>query len=155
MQDIDMLDNPDDPRSCVCFLLSRAAQSAQRQLRILLEPYSITPAQYLIIECLWVKDGLAPKTIVDLLKFDSAALTGLVDRLERGEWLRREPDPDDRRALRLRLTEKAIKMKKELRRIRFRANEEILKDYTPKQREILKHTLIDLISKDEPIEAIE
>jgi len=146
-----MLNNPDDPRSCVCFLLSRAAQAAQRHLRTLLEPYGLTPAQYLIIECLWVKDGLAAKTLVDLLKFDSATLTGLIDRLERSEFVRRERDPEDRRAIRVCLTDKAKELKDELRKLRFRANEEILRDFPKRQRDALKSALVTLISKDEPI----
>jgi len=154
MQDSGILENPDDPRSCVCFLLSRAAQASQRRLRNLLEPYGITPAQYLILECLWMKDGQSPKTLVDLLKFDSATLTGLIDRLERAELVSREPDPADRRAIRIKLADKAKSLKNTLRKLRFKANEEILEDFSPKQREKLKGALVTLISKDEPVESL-
>ena len=154
MQDTDMLENLEDPRSCVCFLLSRAAQAAQRHLRALLEPYGITPAQYLILECLWIKDGMAPKSLGDLLKFDSATLTGLIDRLDRAGLVQREPDPQDRRAIRVRITEKAKKLKKPLRELRLRANEEILEDFLPENRETLKKALLALISRDEPMESL-
>ncbi len=154
MQDTNILENLDDPRSCVCFLLSRAAQAAQRHLRALLEPYGITPAQYLILECLWIKDGMAPKSLGDLLKFDSATLTGLIDRLDRAGLVQREPDPQDRRAIRVRITEKAKKLKKPLRKLRLRANEEILEDFLPENRETLKKTLLALISRDEPMESL-
>ena len=114
----------------------------------MLEPYGITPAQYLILECLWLKDGVSPKTLGDMLKFDSATLTGLIDRLERAELLRRKPDPEDRRALKLRLTGKGLKLRDPLRDLRKRANEQILEDFTPQQREALKNALVALISKD-------
>ena len=149
-----MPDNLDDPRSCVCFLLSRAAHAAQRHLRALLEPYGITPAQYLILECLWLKDGLAPKTLGDMLRFDSASLTGLIDRLERAELVRREPDPEDRRALKLKLTKKGRSLCDPLRDLRKRANEEILEDFSPHQRETLKNALVALISKDSSLDSI-
>ena len=149
-----MLENPDDPRNCICFLLSRAAQAAQRHLRALLEPYGITPAQYLILECLWLRDGLAPKTLVDLLKFDSATLTGLIDRLERAELVRRERDTEDRRALKVQLTEKGQGFKDTLRELRQRANEQILDDFPQERREELKSTLVALITKIAPIESI-
>lgn len=38
------------------------------------------------------------------LGLNSAGVTGLVSRLEQRDLVRREPDPDDRRAVRLRLT---------------------------------------------------
>ncbi len=151
IKDNDMLNNPDDPRSCVCFLLSRAAQSAQKHLRHLLEPYGITPAQYLIIECLWVVDGLSPKLLGELLRFDSATLTGLIDRLERAGFVVRERNPDDRRAIRVCLTKKGAAQKEELRALRLRANEEILQGFPARQRVLLKNTLAELISADDPM----
>jgi len=146
-----MLNNPDDPRSCVCFLLSRAAQAAQKRLRMLLEPYGITPAQYLILECLWIDDGLSPKFLGELLKFDSATLTGLIDRMEKADLVHREKDPADRRAIRIRLTARARELKTPLRKLRMRANEEILNAFSSEQRQALKGALVALISEEEPI----
>ncbi|MDY6906127.1 MAG: MarR family transcriptional regulator [Thermodesulfobacteriota bacterium] len=148
-----MLNNPDDPRSCVCFLLSRAAQAAQKHLRQHLEPYGLTPAQYLIIECLWITDKLSPKLIGELVRYDSATLTGLIDRLERSGFVFRERDPDDRRAIRICLTEKSIQLKDELRALRCQANEEILKVFPTAQRGAFKHALVSLISGAEMVPA--
>lgn len=149
MEDNNIIDNPDDPRSCVCFLLSRAAQAAQKHLRHLLEPHGLTPAQYLIIECLWITDALSPKLIGELLRYDSATLTGLIDRLERSGFVYRERDPDDRRAIRICLTPKSIGLKDELRALRCRANEEILQVFPEDQRGVFKNALASLISGTE------
>ena len=151
MQYIEALNNLDDPRSCVCFLLSRAAQSAQKHLRQLLEPYGITPAQYLIIECLWVSDGMSPKLLGELLRFDSATLTGLIDRLERAGFVARERNPEDRRAIRVCLTKKGTEHKKELRALRWRANEEILREFPQEKRVLFKNALAELIAVDDPM----
>ena len=153
MTDNDMLSNLDDPRSCVCFLLSRAAQAAQKLLRNLLDPYGLTPAQYLIIECLWVADRLSPTVIGELLRFDSATLTGLIDRLERSGFVYRERNPNDRRAILICLTDKSAGMKDELRALRLRANEEIMKTFPEEQREVFKRALVSLISAEEPLVA--
>ncbi len=51
-------------------------------------------------ECLDLLDWAAPLTAGELathLGLTSGAVTGLVDRLEAGGWVRRERDPDDRR----------------------------------------------------------
>jgi len=147
--DNDVLKNLDDPRSCVCFLLSRAAQAAQKHLRIVLDPYGLTPAQYLIIECLWVADRLSPTMLGELLRFDSATLTGLIDRLERAGFVYRERNPQDRRAILICLTEKSIGLKDELRALRQRANEDILGIFPEDQREFFKRALVSLIAGDE------
>ncbi|MFZ5563817.1 MAG: MarR family winged helix-turn-helix transcriptional regulator [Thermodesulfobacteriota bacterium] len=149
MKDNQVLNDTDDPRSCVCFLLSRAAQAAQKHLRVALEPYGLTPAQYLIIECLWLSDRMSPKVIGELLRFDSATLTGLVDRLERAGFVYRQPDPGDRRAIRICLTDKSRGMKTELRALRLRANEEILKVFPRQQRGIFKQALMSLIAAED------
>ncbi len=151
MQDNGILDNPEDPRSCVCFLLSRAAQAAQKRLRTLLEPYGITPAQYLILECLWLNDGLSPKFLGELLKFDSATLTGLIDRMEKARLVHREKDPADRRAIRIKLTDKARELKSPLRKLRMQANDEILQAFSLDQRKALKGALVIVISEEEAI----
>ncbi|MFP4445773.1 MAG: MarR family winged helix-turn-helix transcriptional regulator [Desulfosudaceae bacterium] len=150
-----MLSNPDDPRSCVCFLLSRAAQAAQKELRLLLEPYGLTPAQYLIIECLWVVDRLSPKRLGELLRYDSATLTGLIDRLEKGGFVVRQPNPDDRRAILVCLTEKGKAMKAELRALRFAVNEELMKIFPEDQRERFKQALVSMISARDPIATLD
>ncbi|MCP4599287.1 MAG: MarR family transcriptional regulator [Proteobacteria bacterium] len=145
------MNDPDDPRSCVCFLLSRAAQTAQKHLRHLLEPYGITPAQYLIIECLWRADGLSPKLLGELLRFDSATLTGLIDRLERSGFVFRERNLEDRRAIQIRLTKKGTGHKKKLRALRLQANEKILKEFPQNKRVLFKNALAELISAGETI----
>lgn len=41
----------------------------------------------------------SPRRVVAATGLHPATLTGILDRLERGGWLRRRPDPDDRRRL--------------------------------------------------------
>src|SRR5215210_8684877 len=46
----------------------------------------------------------SPGELARLWQVTPAVITGVIDRLERRELVRREPDPDDRRRLRLALT---------------------------------------------------
>jgi DNA-binding MarR family transcriptional regulator len=48
--------------------------------------------------------GCSPGDLARLWQVTPAVITGVVDRLERHHLVRREPDPDDRRRLRLALT---------------------------------------------------
>ncbi len=50
----------------------------------------------------------SPGELARLWQVTPAVITGVIDRLERRELARREPDPDDRRRLRLALTETGL-----------------------------------------------
>src|SRR3954464_976631 len=47
----------------------------------------------------------SPGDLARLWQVTPAVITGIIDRLERRELVRREPDPDDRRRLRFALTD--------------------------------------------------
>lgn len=54
-----------------------------------------------------IQDGAtSPGELARLWRVTPAVITGILDRLERRKLVRREPDPDDRRRLRLALTAK-------------------------------------------------
>jgi DNA-binding MarR family transcriptional regulator len=50
----------------------------------------------------------SPGELARLWQVTPAVITGVIDRLERRELVRREPDPDDRRRLRLALTDTGL-----------------------------------------------
>jgi len=50
----------------------------------------------------------SPGELARLWQVTPAVITGVIDRLERRDLVRREPDPDDRRRLRLALTETGL-----------------------------------------------
>jgi DNA-binding MarR family transcriptional regulator len=50
----------------------------------------------------------SPGELARLWQVTPAVITGIIDRLERRELVRREPDPDDRRRLRLALTDAGL-----------------------------------------------
>ena len=49
--------------------------------------------------------GLSPAQLAEYLKVKRATITGLLDTLEADQWIARQPDPNDRRALIVSLTE--------------------------------------------------
>jgi DNA-binding MarR family transcriptional regulator len=57
------------------------------------------------LDCLDLIDRhgpLSPSALARLAALHPATLTGILDRLERGGWIERDRDPDDRRAVQLR-----------------------------------------------------
>jgi DNA-binding MarR family transcriptional regulator len=51
------------------------------------------------------ENGSAPKSVAQALGLTTGAVTALIDRLEKGGYVTREPHPSDRRSTRLVLTE--------------------------------------------------
>ena len=62
------------------------------------------------------EDRCSPGDLARLWQVTPAVITGIVDRLERRGLVRREPDPADRRRLRLALTESGLKATAEVER---------------------------------------
>ncbi|MBY8874363.1 MarR family transcriptional regulator [Micromonospora sp. PLK6-60] len=56
---------------------------------------------------------LAPKALAAGLMLTSGGMTGRLDRLERGNLIRRTPDPADRRGLRITLTDEGRRVVEE------------------------------------------
>jgi DNA-binding MarR family transcriptional regulator len=84
-----------------------------------------------------------PADLADRADVTRATMTGLVDRLERDGWVRREPSPDDRRMLLVRLTATGR-----------RYYEKILPDYLRRVAGVMRHlteaerrTLVGLMGK--------
>ena len=54
---------------CIIFLLAKAYQKAHGEFKKRLHTYGLTPIQHLILEALWVEDGLSAGDIGKLLVF--------------------------------------------------------------------------------------
>ncbi len=76
-----------------------------RESRRLFRRHGLTAAQYNVLNLLATEaGGLSQRQLGDLLVVDRSNVTGLVDRLEKAGWVRREDDPGDRRIYRVSLT---------------------------------------------------
>jgi DNA-binding MarR family transcriptional regulator len=88
----------------LCFSLGVAMRRITRIYAEALAAHDITPPQLFLLSCLGRSDGLKPSELAEQICLDSSSLTGLLDRTEKAGLVRREPDPSDRRALRVYLT---------------------------------------------------
>jgi DNA-binding MarR family transcriptional regulator len=67
----------------------------------------LTRAQWQLLGRLSKNEGINQSGLADLLDMEPMSVCRLVDRMEESGWVVREPDPADRRARRLYLTQKA------------------------------------------------
>ena len=80
-------------------------QLTNRRLQEVLEPFGLTPFHWLVLCCLWQEDGLATSSIGDKLQQVGGTLTGVIDRMEERDLVRRSRDTRDRRIWRIWLTD--------------------------------------------------
>lgn len=70
-----------------------------------LEPYNLAPEQNLIMMLLWEKDGLTQNQLVESLNKDKTNIARMASNLENKGFIKRINCEDDRRSVRLYLTE--------------------------------------------------
>ncbi|WP_300669844.1 MarR family transcriptional regulator [Desulfoluna sp.] len=129
---------------CICFLFAKANQKAQATLKKTLKPYGITAVQILILEALWEDEGLTAGEIGKRLVLDNATTSGVLDRLSEAGWISKETARDDKRALKITLSNKAKEYQGDLFQIRENVNDIVLQSFSQEERLLLKRLLKDL-----------
>ena len=86
--------------------------------------YDVTPVQFAILSALSEDPGEDQVTLAGKVAFDAATFGSVIGRLESKGWVRRQPDPDDRRRKLLWITpagtEAAGKMKRAVNKVQSR-----------------------------------
>jgi DNA-binding MarR family transcriptional regulator len=77
----------------------------------------LTRAQWSVIAHLHRNEGVNQSALAELMDVQKITLARLVDRLEQAGWVERRPDPQDRRANRLFLTDKVAPMWERMRKL--------------------------------------
>jgi DNA-binding MarR family transcriptional regulator len=90
------------------------SQLLSRRFQEKLEPFGLTPFHWVVLCCLWTEDGLPTSTICGKLQQVGGTLTGVLDRMEERNLIRRERDTQDRRIWRIWLTEEGTRLKEVL-----------------------------------------
>jgi DNA-binding MarR family transcriptional regulator len=116
-------------RFCVLMLLWR---SVQPRAAALLGADACTPGPR------------TPAELADAAGVTRATMTGLVDTLERDGFVTREPDPDDRRMMSVRLTAKAEKFLQDFLPGHFKVTGAIMSTLTEAERKTLVRLLVKI-----------
>lgn len=74
-------------------------------IKMKLEPYNLAPEQNLIMMLLWEQEGLTQNQLVDYLNKDKTNIARMASSLEKKGFIRRVHCTNDRRSVRLYLTE--------------------------------------------------
>jgi len=71
--------------------------------------HQLTPTQFSVLETLYSKGDLRIQNLIDSILATSGNMTVVIRNMVRDGWIKREIDPDDRRACIVSLTEKGRK----------------------------------------------
>jgi MarR family transcriptional regulator, organic hydroperoxide resistance regulator len=116
-------------------------QLLSRKFSERLEPFGITPFHWLVLCCLWQEDGLPTSDIGDQLQQVGGTLTGVLDRMEERDLVRREKDKSDRRICRIWLTDAGKELRNILPQISAELHSETWRDVSAIEREQFSHLL--------------
>lgn len=135
------------PSHYICFKLSRAMRKVQRYYESNLASLEITPVQFYVLSALWEMNGVKFKELAQKLSMDGATLTGILDRLERQGFVKRESDPQDRRSLLVFLAEKALRHRAEFNRLAENLDNEIRNQFAEEDFSVFLR-MLDQIGKE-------
>jgi DNA-binding MarR family transcriptional regulator len=150
-----------DPSACEAYLhLLRAGDEVFSVTERNLAEHTITQGRFGVLMLLWnsaqrrTSTGVAvepcrpagprtPAELADAAGVTRATMTGLIDTLERDGLVRREPDPDDRRMMSVRLTPKADAFVAAMLPAHFRIMARLMAPLSETERK----TLVSLLTK--------
>jgi DNA-binding MarR family transcriptional regulator len=87
-----------DPAINVGFLLHDVSRLMRATFDERAQSLGMTRAQWRVLMHLAKREGLNQRALAEILEIDNVSLGRHIDRLERDGWLERRPDPADRRA---------------------------------------------------------
>jgi len=135
-------------KECINFLLTTAQHTVFQYLSQRLAPSDITPSQYGILNCLWINDGTClPRQIAELLCLETSTVSGILDRMQKKDLIDRVINPENRREILVMITPKGEALKAPVLKIIDEVNEEVLKDFSPKETEFIRKSLRQIAEK--------
>jgi MarR family transcriptional regulator for hemolysin len=86
-----------DFENSVGYWVCQAAHSIQRAFNDELAPQGVTYRQAQVLGCLALEGPLSQTELADRMRIEPPTLVGILDRMERDGWIRRDGDKEDRR----------------------------------------------------------
>jgi DNA-binding MarR family transcriptional regulator len=109
----------DDEAAELADLLIRAARTIRRRWREVLTPWDLSPHQARALTAVSAHEGLRLSDLAERLRIAPRSATEVVDGLQERGLVARSPDPSDRRAVLLRVTDQGRRIRAEIETARI------------------------------------
>jgi DNA-binding MarR family transcriptional regulator len=129
---------------CLHFLIAKVNQKINGIFKSRLQHIGLTPAQTAVLAVLYDEEGLSAGEIGMRLVLDSATISGVLDRMEKDNWIIKKISHNDGRLLQICLTEKALKVKDQLWSEIEASNQEALRPLKLEEKILFERFLKDL-----------
>ncbi len=129
------------PEDCIFYQLAKTNQTALRFWSNKVSKLDVTAIQGMVLNFLLDEDHVPSRRLGERIHFDSATLTGLLDRLEASSLIVRQPNPKDRRSVLICLTAKGRKLAVKIRKQVAQENKEFLSDLNSDEEDVLRSLL--------------
>lgn len=123
------------------WLITELARCYRRVFDRRAKAIGLTRAQWQILGWLRRFPGIHQMELADALDIQPITLTRHLDRLERGGWVVRKLDRNDRRLRRLYLTDESSTVVKRMRDLGLQLRQEALAGFTPEEHAVLVKSL--------------
>lgn len=135
-------------KDCLCFQVGRISRKMTKMTREKVAPYGLTTTQFFLLSALYEDDGVPISSLAKKVALDKGTLTGLLDRLERDDFIERRADSSDRRAIRIFLRQKAEGLRDELTDIYHENNGYFLSLLTDEEKNVFERVVEKLETVD-------
>ena len=133
--------SPRTPEQNIGFLLSDVSRLMRRSFNRRARDIGLTLAQWQAVAHLSRREGINQATLAELMEIQPITLARLIDRLTETGLVQRRPDPADRRAVQLYLTEAAAPLIKTMWDLAAQTRAEALAGLPPGTRQMLIEAL--------------
>jgi DNA-binding MarR family transcriptional regulator len=130
------------------YLVNRAARAFAGRLGEALRPFNVGTAQWAVLMHLWSADGLTQAQLARRIAIEQPTMVRTIDRMERDGLVSRVPDPTDRRASRIMLTERGTALRDHLVPLADGVNRDATSALTSNEVAILRQVLAKLVAAD-------
>lgn len=128
-------------RESIGFLVGALLRRKRLAFRTLLAPFQVTPRQYAVLSRLWQQDSLTLTELARRLYADPSSLCRTVVLMEKSGLVRRQRDEEDRRVFRLTLSTRGHALKRQLRRLVRKHEQETVRGLSPTEVEVVSNAM--------------
>ncbi|WP_431087649.1 MarR family winged helix-turn-helix transcriptional regulator [Paenibacillus sp. 8b26] len=113
-----------------------------------MKKFDLTPDHWIILNCLYEKDGINQTELAEKTYKDRASLTRILDRMIKKGWIFRKSDPEDGRSLLVYITDQGRNIKTKAEPYDVENIQEVTSHMTEEEIYLLKKLIRKLADKE-------
>lgn len=126
---------------CIATNIEQAYRHLEQVYEHLISPLGLSVLEWYALRALYAEDGLSASTLAALVCRHPSSMTALLDRMESKQLVRRQVDCDDRRSVRVFLTETGRALEPRVQAVAERLERLVSASITPQQMETFQYVL--------------